>query len=229
VGEVTSLELVYDAAIKNFRVPVMVTIEPERVKVVNSQEKLLADDKGHEVLLKWMIEERGLRAQLQSGNLLTGQLMINLGFHPNAEKAGLTHIGDYPVVPTIPGAFERLQENLVQITDKLEKVPFEQIGSDLQALLSEARSSLKNIGALAHNVDTKTAPQLEKTLAALEKTLAEMQGLTGKDSPLVYNAGKTMEELALTLRSLRELATSLELQPQSIIFGKEKETHETKR
>ncbi len=224
-----SLELVYDAAIKNFRVPVIVTIEPERVKVINSQEKLLADDKVHEVLLKWMIEERGLRAQLQSGNLLTGQLMINLGFHPKVEKASLTHIGDYPVVPTIPGAFERLQENLVQITDKLEKVPFEQIGSDLQALLEEARSSLKDIGALAHNVDTKTAPQLEKTLAALEKTLAEMQGLTGKDSPLVYNAGKTMEELALTLRSLRELATSLELQPQSIIFGKERETNETKR
>lgn len=229
VGEVTNLELVYDAAIKNFRVPVMVTIEPERVKVVNSTKTIILEDKEHEGLLKWMIEERGLRAQLQSGNLLTGQLMINLGFHPKAEKASLTHIGDYPVVPTIPGAFERLQENLVQITDKLEKVPFEQIGSEFQALLSEARSSLKDIGTLAHNVDTKTAPQLEKTLAALEKTLIELQGLTGKDSPLVYNAGKTMEELALTLRSLRELATSLELQPQSIIFGKERETNETKR
>lgn len=229
VGEVTSLELVYDAEIKNFRVPVVVTIEPERVKVVNSKEKLLGDDQGHEALLKWLVEERGLRAQLQSGNLLTGQLMINLGFHPNEEKVSLSHIGKYPVVPTIPGAFERLQENLVQITDKLDNIPFDQIGADIQALLGEARSSLQEIGALARNVDTRTAPQLEKTLAALEKTLAEMQTLTGKGSPLVYNAGKTMEELALTLRSLRELATSLELQPQSIIFGKEKEANETKK
>ncbi len=229
VGEVSNLELVYDGEIKNFRVPVMVTIEPERVKVINSQEKLLADDQGHEALLKWLVEERGLRAQLQSGNLLTGQLMINLGFHPGAEKATLAHIGKYPVVPTIPGAFERLQENLVEISDKLEKIPFDQIGGDIQALLGEARNSLKDIGDLARTVDQGTVPQLQQTLAALEKTLGELQGMAGKDSPLVFKAGKTMEELALTLRSLRELATSLELQPQSIIFGKEKEKNETTR
>ena len=129
----------------------------------------------------------------------------------------------YPVVPTIPASFDRLQDNLMKISDSIGKISFNEIGGELQAVLKEAKTALQKIGALADKLDQRTAPQLQETLSALETTLAEMEGVVGKDSPLLFNAGKTMDELNLTLRSLRDLANSLQKQPQSLIFGKEKE------
>ena len=223
LGEVVSFDLEYDAAERKFRIPVIMAIEPERIRVVNSKGKTAASADDALALLKWLVEERGLRAQLQSGNLITGQLMINLNFHQDAAKETFVTRDGYPVVPTIPASFERLQDNLMKISDSIGKIPFDQIGGELQAVLKEAKTALQKIGGLADKLDQKTAPQLQETLAALETTLAELQGVVGKDSPLLFNAGKTMDELNLTLRSLRDLANSLQKQPQSLIFGKEKE------
>lgn len=238
VGEVVSLELEFDAELKDFHVPVVVAIEPERIRVINLKDDSSFASKNPDSFLKWLVEQRGLRAQLKTGNLLTGQLMVNFEFHPTEPKEALSYRNSYPVVPTIPGSLEQLQESLARITGQLEKVPFEQIGVELEQVLQEAQVTLKQIGGFAGTLTRETAPELQATLAALQKTLETLQGTVGvelqktlvelqktvgKDSPLNYNAQKTLEELSLTLRSLRELTSTLEQQPQSIVFGKEKE------
>ena len=238
IGEVVSLDLEYDAAMKNFYVPVVIAIEPERIRVSNGNDPMLPTADKSESMLKWLVEERGLRAQLKTGNLLTGQLMVNLEFHPAEPKVQLAHRNGYPLVPTMPGSLEQLQESLTKITSRLEKVPFDEIGAELQLALQEARATLKQIGGFAGTLTNETAPELQTTLVKLQqsletlqgtvgvelqKTLVELQKSVGKDSPLNYNAQKTLEELSLTLRSLRELTSTLEQQPQSIVFGKEKE------
>jgi len=241
VGEVVSLDLEFDAEKKEFSVPVVVTIEPERIRVINSKEENPAVSADPNALLKWLVEQRGLRAQLKTGNLLTGQLMVDLEFHSTEPKEALAHRNGYPIVPTMPGALAQIQESLTQITSRLEKVPFEEIGVEMQQVLQEARTTLQQIGGFAGTLNSETAPELQATLAEmqktletlqgtvgveLQKTLVELQKTVGKDSPLSYNAQKTLEELALTLRSLRELTSTLEQQPQSILFGKEKEPRE---
>ena len=130
------------------------------------------------------------------------------------------------VVPTIPGSFERLQEGLSRIVANLEKVKFDQIGSELQQTLKETKATVSEIGGFAKKLNSETAPKLQATLVELQKTLVETQKGLGKDSPLNYNATKTLEELNLTLRSLRELSNTLDNQPQSILFGKEKKSGE---
>ena len=241
IGKVVSLDLEYDAAMKNFYVPVVVAIEPERIRVSNGTDPKLSTDGQAETLLKWLVEERGLRAQLKTGNLLTGQLMVNLEFHPAVAKEKLAHRDGYPLVPTMPGSLEQLQESLTKIISRLEKVPFDEIGADLQLVLQEARTTLQKIGGFAGTLSSETAPELQATLVELQQTLETLQGTVGvelqqtlvelqksvgQDSPLNYNAQKTLEELALTLRSLRELTSTLEQQPQSILFGKENKPRE---
>ena len=218
IGEVINLDLEFDAEQKSFQVPVMVAIEPERIRVINEKDKVPES----EPLVKWLVEQRGLRAQLKSANLLTGQLMVNLTFLPDAPKATISHRDRYPVVPTIAGSFEQVQENLNKIITNIEKMPFEQIGTELQQTLKEAQNALKQIGGLAGTLNKETTPQVATTLVELQKTLAELQQTIGKDSPLKYSLEKTLEELSLTLRSVRELADTLEIQPDSILFGKEK-------
>jgi paraquat-inducible protein B len=212
VGEVVSLDLEYDPKKKDFRVPVRVAFEPERIRGAMAVSENLSTEETEE-MLRMFVEERGLRAQLRSGNLLTGQQYVDLGFYPDAKKTKLTYRDGYPVVPTMSGSLEQIQESIARITSKLEKVPFEQIGNELNETLRQAREF---VGKL----NNETAPQLKATLDELQKTLVELQGTVGKDSPLNYNAKKTFEELTLTLRSLRELTDSLERQPESVLFGK---------
>lgn len=125
----------------------------------------------------------------------------------------MAFVDGYPVVPTIGGSLEQIQESIARITSRLEKVPFEQIGNELNETLKQAKE-------FTGKLNNETAPQLKATLAELEKTLKELQTTVGKDSPLNYNAKKTFEELTLTLRSLRELTETLDKKPESLIFGK---------
>ena len=53
--------------------------------------------------------ERGLRAQLQTGNLLTGELFVDLTFAPGAAPAELDLSGPVPVMPSVPATLEALQ------------------------------------------------------------------------------------------------------------------------
>ncbi len=219
VGEVVSLDLEFDTDKKSFRIPVKIVFEPERIRGVKEALQN-PDTAAPEEMIRMFVEQRGLRAQLKSGNLLTGQLKIDLDFIPDAKKVKLIHADGYPVIPTAPGSLEQIQDSIARITSRLEKVPFEQIGTDLQKTLQEATATLKQAGEFAGRLNNETAPQLKATLDELQKTLVELQGTLGKDSPLNYNAKKTLEELALTLRSLRGLTETLEKQPQSLIFGK---------
>jgi paraquat-inducible protein B len=200
-------------------VPVRVVFEPERISGAKGVvDKISAEDADKNI--RMFVEERGLRAQLKSGNLLTGQQIIDLGFYPNAKKVKMTMVDGDPVIPTIGGSLEQIQESIARITSRLEKVPFEQIGNELNEALKEAKLTLKQAGEFTGKLNNETAPQLKATLDDLQKTLVEVQGTIGKDSALNYNAKKTFEELTLTLRSLRELTETLDKQPQSVIFGK---------
>jgi len=225
VGEVVSLELKYDVKKQNFLVPVVVAIEPERIRGV-AENTFQSTAENPDPGLKWLVEQRNLRAQLKTGSMLTGQLLVDLAFQPRAAKAKLVYEDGYPVVPTIGGSLEQIQESVARITSRIEKIPFEQIGSELQQVLVEAKVTLKQAGEFAGKLNNETAPQLKTTLDELQKTLVELQGTVGKDSPLNYNAKKTLEELTLTLRSLRELTETLERKPESLLFGKGGEANE---
>jgi len=226
IGEVIDLNLEFDLDNKKFLVPVIIAIEPERISSAKKEEALKIVKKDPGALIKELVEKQGLRAQLQSGNLLTGQLMINMTFVSDAPKITLSNYAGYRVVPTIPGSFEKLQESLSKIISSLEKVRFDQIGTELQQMLKETKTTVAEIGDFTKKMNHETSPQLQSTLIELQKTLVDIQKGMGKDSPLSYNANKSLEELSLSLRSLRELTDTLNKQPQSIIFGKEKKTDE---
>ncbi len=219
IGEVTNIDLIYDEKLKDLRVPVVLSIEPERIanvlKAVSDQQNVQS-----EPLLRWFVEERNLRAQLKTGNLLTGQLLVDLGFYPEEPKVQLAHENGMPVIPSMGGSIEEIQESIARITRSLEKVPFERIGKSLDQLLKESTVTVRDAGVFVRRLDGETAPMLQSSLGALQGTLEELQRTLGKDSPLNYNLKKTLEELTLTLRSLRELSTAIENQPQSLLFGK---------
>jgi paraquat-inducible protein B len=159
---------------------------------------------------------RGLRGQLRTGNLLTNQLYIALDFFPRAPKEVLAARGDETILPTVPGQLDELQSQLSSIARKLDKVPFDDIGKNLNRTLVQAN-------ALIARLDGKVLPEMQDTLVAARKTFSSAQALLEQDSPLQSDLRQTLQEVSRTMESLNALADYLERHPESLIRGKAKE------
>ena len=96
----------FDREANKIRIPVTIEIEPQRIIPDVTQEELAAV----ELPRAWpRSSSSGLRAQLQTGNLLTGELFVDLTFAPGAAPAELDLSGPVPVIPSVPATLEALQ------------------------------------------------------------------------------------------------------------------------
>jgi paraquat-inducible protein B len=234
VGEVVKIELQFDMNSLDFRIPVLVYLEPERLnilvteegEVVRGEEKteeLEEIDKDRErddSQAKEMIA-KGFRAQLKTGNLLTGQLYIDLGNYPDAPPAELREENGYTVFPTIPAPFERIVQRVDNILKKVEKVPFDKIGKELQVAVESLAETLDEIKDMSGNINKETVPKVNAALDSLQETMQGIDTTLGPDSSLNYNARQVTAELSLAIRSIRSLLEYLERDPQALILGKE--------
>ncbi len=82
---------------------------------------------------------QGLRAQLRTGNLLTGQLYIALDFFPQAPKVTLDWYQHPVQLPTMQGTFGELQAMIGGLTKKIDAVPIDRIAKELEGTLAAAQ------------------------------------------------------------------------------------------
>jgi paraquat-inducible protein B len=156
---------------------------------------------------------RGMRAQLQTGNLLTGQLLVGLDFYPDAPPAEIDWSGSVPRYPTIPSPIEELKAGLMQFVNRLSSMPLEQIGANLN-------QTLKQLSALSESLNEEMMPSLVATLTEAEKTLASADSLIAPDSDASVELKRLLFELADAAQAIRRLAEQLEEHPESLIRGK---------
>src|SRR5690606_72451 len=160
---------------------------------------------------------RGLRAQLRASNLLTGQQYVALDFFPDESPANFNTDVSPAVLPTIPGNFDRLQQQITSIVTKLDAVPFDEIGKELNETLKSASTLLKKL-------DGSVAPEATKMLKTAEKSLAKLDRLLSENSSMSVNIHSTMTEISQTAKSLRALADYLQTNPGSLIRGRPADT-----
>ena len=96
-----------------------------------------------------MIEERGLRAQLETGSLLTGELFVGFEYFLDAPKAKiLTGVPQDPLeIPVAPGGIATLEAKLTSILTKVDNMPLKGIGADTQKLVASLNQTLKDADA----------------------------------------------------------------------------------
>ena len=97
VGSVTDVRLAYSHERETFVIQATVEVEPERIRAVDA-------DTGKPVTTATMqaLVGRGLRAQLQTGNFLTGDLYVDLDFHPNVPDVPMHQVAGLDVIPSVP-------------------------------------------------------------------------------------------------------------------------------
>lgn len=213
MGEVRSVGVEFDPVKKNFRMPVTVDMYPARLGRSFAQSIAADQDRNAGPALLEKLVARGLRGQLRTGNLLTGQLYVALDFFPNAAPARVDPAAEVPEVPTVPNSLDELQTQISSIARKLEKVPFEEIGNNL-------RDTLKTANALFKKVDAQVVPEMTETLGAARKTFSQADQLLQKDSPVQSDLREALQQLTQTMQSLNALSDYLERHPESLIRGK---------
>lgn len=222
LGQVSSIAMDFDQTSKRFFALVHANLYPQRLGPVYERVRAYSEqqdkDAGREGVthpggrLLGSMVEHGLRAQLRSSNLLTGQLYVALDVFPNAKP--VTFEMSTPArIPTQPGNLDQLQQQIANVAAKLDRIPFDKIGTDLQ-------QTLANSARLMARLDKQVAPQAEALLKQANKSLADLGNLLAPDAPLPVNAQNAMEELSRAARSLRALADYLQTNPEALLRGR---------
>jgi len=237
IGEVTDFHLEFDVTKQAFQVPVMLRLQPDRIRIVGGNRP----DVPPEQILARLVE-RGLRAQLRSGSLLTGQLVVALEIFPDAAPAKLDTSGPIPVVPSVPTQLETITKSVDGVLTPLASLPLQDMvgnardtlkslnelvsSPQLKSSLTSLDSSLTAIEALAKNANTQMGPlltSLRSTANGLDSLLKETRstiGTYGANSQFMRDTKRLMDELQGASRSIRVFADYLERHPEALIRGK---------
>lgn len=214
IGRVVAVELGYEPQTMSFPLQVDVLIYPRLGKV---QERIREqghelDDAAHAAEVMKMLVEKGLRAQARPGNLLTGQLYIALDFDPRAPKVTFNSQAQPLEIPTVPGRFARMEEQLQALVEKISELPIERLAANLDGSLEELRRTLGQVNAAL-------LPQLRQTLESAQVTLDGVNRAMAEESPDREQLAATLAEVQRSARALRVLADYLGRQPEALLRG----------
>ncbi|MFZ3120847.1 MAG: MlaD family protein [Variovorax sp.] len=218
IGEVKSIGIQFDRSEREFRMPVMITLYPDRLRARNNgePEESLHTQKQR---LRFLID-KGLRAQMRTGNLLTGQNYIALDFFPKAPKVSVDVAKNPVEMPTVPNSLDELQSQVQEIATKLNKVPFEQIGADVRTALATLNKTLVSAEQLTRTLNNDVSPEITAAMKDARKTINSAERTLAQDSPLQQDMRQTLQELTRAAGSVRVLTDYLERHPESLLRGK---------
>ncbi len=191
-------------------IPVLIYIEPGRLGLPDTRE--VASQIPASIAQS---VRNGLRASLQTGNILTGKLFVSLDFYPDAEPVPPATFDDHPIIPSVPGGFERIEHQVAKLLENLNALPLATTVSELNDSLATLNAALVSTRRLLDDDSTRELPrQLSELVDELEASI----GALSPDSEIGKSLSGSVYELNATLRNLQELTRTLSEQPSSILF-----------
>jgi len=242
VGSVLDIRLEFDRENAEFKIPVLIEIELERIVGRGSQEI----ESPYETVKK--LVKKGLRASLQIGSLLTGQLFVGFSMQPDTPINLSEGETPYPELPTISSAdFGSIAQLAERFLNKLNRVDLDKLsleliktlegtnrlfnGPEIKGALDDLQLSLQAFRGILQKIDGSNLQEtinaghvvmgkITETMGTFDETLLQVNRVLKPNSPLQYNIIKLTGELEETARSIRSLVDTLERHPQALIFGK---------
>jgi paraquat-inducible protein B len=221
VGEVKSLGVEYEKADSPIRFPVMIDVYPDRLRsrsLNGTSPGAYSQAKSRAIIDR--LVAHGMRGQLRTGNLLTGQLYIALDFFPDASKAAIDWSGTPPMLATLPSGLTEIQDAVGRIARKLDRIPIEQLSGELSQALVSLDATLRSSQKLIGQLDSQVAPQATRTLGEAEQALRAANAVLAEDAPVQKDVKDALKQVAQSARALAVLADYLERHPESLIRGK---------
>jgi paraquat-inducible protein B len=224
VGEVKSVDVEYDQDAGALRFPVAVDIYPQRIRGAKAHAARAAFPRdASETASRALVDSlvaHGLRAELKTGNLLTGQKYVDLDVHADAPAEKVWWQEQPAIFPTVSNGLDDIQDSVASIARKINKVPFDQISYRLLSTMSSLEQTLKSTDRLMRHVDGSVAPQVEATLVEAREAMKNAKDLLAQDAPLQSDLGSTLVQLSRAAKSVTALVDYLQRHPESLLRGK---------
>lgn len=224
VGTVSNIALELNPATGDARVRVQLEVQPERIM---DQDAAKADDalEGTRRLV-----QRGMRAQLQTASYLTGQRVVALDFVANPRPADVVVEGDSIVLPSQGGGLDNILVAVNDIAGKLDRLPLDQIGQNLNGALRSASGAMASVQDLMKKADAGLTPALrrlpeitaglQETVARAGRTVGSIETSYGNNSQFQRELERAMTQVGDTARSIRLLADFLDRHPEALVRGR---------
>ncbi|MBI0535065.1 MCE family protein [Roseomonas sp. KE2513] len=243
VGTVLDRGLAFDAAREVFLTPVRIAIEPSRISFPAGREQGGTAD---EVLVfAQRMVAKGMRAQLQSASLLTGQMLVSIDFLADAPPAEVQMEGETIVLPTLGGGSD-IMGAVSGIAGKIERLPLEEIarnlndtlasvnrlvgGPELRGAVGALSSALQGVQELVRSADAGLTPlmrrlpgiaaNLDQAIGRANTAVASIQRGYGGDSVVNRELERLLGRANETARSIRLLADYLDRHPEALVRGR---------
>jgi len=220
IGEVKSIGVEFDRAEREFRMPVLVQIYPDRLRRRSTDRASENEPRFSQQERLRFLTEKGLRAQLRNGNLITGSVYVALDFFPKAPPAKID-LSKSPIeLPTMANSLDEIQSQVQEIASKLNKVPYEQIAQDLRTTLATLNKTLTATEQTVSRINNDVTPELAAAMKDVRKTVNSAERTLADDSPLQQDTRQMLQELTRAAGSVRVLTDYLERHPESLLRGK---------
>jgi paraquat-inducible protein B len=191
IGSVTRIQLLANTDDLSFQIPVFVETE-QRHFTLTGDETLDLSPRAQLALLV----ERGMRAQLIKQSMVTGQLVVELDFHPDTPAKLVAGDSAYLEVPTISSGMDDLIK-------QIEKAPIEEI-------LNKVLSAVDGIEKAINSKEVK------KSLSYLEQTVKNLNKLVLNIDSRIEPLVSTVEE---TVKDYGKLARNVDRQVKPVLSG----------
>jgi paraquat-inducible protein B len=137
------------------------------------------------------IIDAGLRAQLNAESLVTGQLLVDLDFHPEVPPVYRAEDPPYTEIPTIPSNIQEVVEKIQGfIADLQANVDIGAMAEDVGSILNgldelanspDIRESLAGLNRIINDAETQALPDsLQAAITEARGALQDTRSLIGK-------------------------------------------------
>lgn len=205
---------------KDSLIPILIQLEPGRMGLSDDEGGV---DKLKQDLALWV--EKGLKASLITGNLVTGSQLVELEYFDQKEAASLTQFHQYSVIPLVPNKFSRVGIEIGELVNKLNNLPIGSVASEMEAVLIETKRTLAKLQRLPLESMVNNADQmfmrtdmmvdkLTQSVTTLEQILANTN-----DANLPQAMNGTLRSMDAILLDLKPLLLHLKNKPNGLIFS----------
>jgi len=224
VGTVSEVALELNPATGDARVRVQLEVQPERITGIGQAGAESPTDIARRLVRK------GMRAQLRTASYITGQMVVALDFVPNAPPAEMVVSGELVILPSQSGGLDNILVAASEIANKLDRLPLEQIGQNLNSALRSASGAMASVQDLVKKADTGLTPALRRlpditaglqdAVAKASRTFGSIDASYGQNSQFHRELERAMTQVGDTARSIRLLADFLDRHPEALVRGR---------
>ncbi len=191
IGSVTNIQLVANTDDLSFTIPVFAETERRHFTLTGNETLDLSPEQQLVLLVA-----RGMRAQLIKQSMVTGQLIVELDFHPDKPAKLVAGDSEYMEIPTITSGMDDLVK-------QIEKAP-------IQDILNKVLSAVDGIEKAINSKEVK------ESLRSLEQTVKNLNKLVLNIDSRIEPLVSTVEE---TVKDYGKLARNVDRQVKPVLSG----------